>query len=349
MKKIIEEMKNKILSKVNSITSHRKFGVWGRVVLIVGFIALFYISLFYFTTNSLFYRYCTAGALKYSKDYEGALKIYEELGDYRRSEEKAYNIHHMLGCKYLEEEDYLLAIDEFKNAGAEDNEYYEYAVGMYCYVNKSYAAAYEQLADNTLYDSAEKAKESALLAAVDYLKESDIEKAEELLGTLPRDYGTESITVRQVKAFISRNRRWLSYEKNWTVDSGVAGAYEAVEEGCKGWEYDVKSAENTDLSFDCIIDDSLYMTVVVNVTFPYYVTYSRDKDVQAMFASYKTVTKRLKADKLSDQIVFDNNTNLLLGEEGGILRYHAEDVQILPEEYADEQVLAVKETTIVFK
>jgi len=321
-------------------------------LIIIGFLVLFYTCLWGTIENSSFYRYCEAGIIKFTGDYQNAAKIYDELGDYRLSEEKSYKIHHMLGEEHIENQEYQSALEEFKMAGAKDLEYYQYALAMYCLENGSYEAALEQFIQTGAYDSKDRIDECTFHAALESLKECKVDECLNYLDKLPKNYSASGLSVKKIRYFILNNKKWLSYGKSWVIDSGIVGAYEAGEDDCKGWELKISEAENVSNTFLAIenkIDDKLNLTMTITASFPYYLAYSRSQELQPVFATVKEVKKVIPASKLSDQIVFDANTNLLLGENSGTLRYHSEEVQILPEEDADEQVMAVKETTITFK
>lgn len=367
----IKETFNKITSKIKEKSvkhpkMNAKLSTAGKVVIALAVVALFYVLLWGATVNSSLYKYLEAAVLKFNKDYANAVVIYDELGDYRLSQEKSYKLHHILGEEYLQDKDYVSAMEEFKLCGEDDKAYYSYALGMYCFENGSYDAAIEQLYGLNLYDSAEIIQESKYYLAIESIKSCDKEQALGLLDGMKLDYAPSDFSVGELKRIISKNEKYMDYNGIWTIDSGLVGAYEAVGDGCKGWEYDIFAAEDTQIMFSTVFDDALNVKATLSVTYPYYAAYSRDGDAQAMFTSYKTVTKRFYQDELSEQIVFDDNTNIVFVEDGGVFSFHAEGAQIVPgdenaqvvlnndmpqedlENDGTRQIYTVRETTIVF-
>jgi len=325
-----------------------KMPVYVKVIIAAAVIVLFYVLLWKTVVNSCAYKYLEAELYKFNKDYALAATIYDELGDYRLSQEKSQKLHHILGEECLNAGDYTGAMEEFRLSGENDENYYSYALGMYCFVNGSYEMAMEQLEGVNLLDSKETAKESRYFLAIDCIKACEKERALDLLEGMELDYAPGDFAVGKLKRFIDGYGKYMDLNGIWSIDSGLVGAYEAATEGCSGWEYDISAAEDTKMEFEVMVDDALNVSAVLNVTYPYYAAYSRDGLVQSMFSSYKTVTKRIAKDELSDQVIFDDNTHIMFTEEGGVFSFHDEGPQQLPEENDEGQVYSVRETTIVF-
>lgn len=321
------------------------------ILLVIIAIPLCYAAIYNTVVNSNYFRYMKASELYVSGEYEEAANRYEEIGEYRDSAEKASNIRCALGKYYLNEGDYLRALDELKKGGPEASSDYIYALGMYSYNGESYENAIRFFEAANVYDSAEMRDKSTLMGAVKCLKSFDYDGVYKFIELVPEGYSYEGYSVDSINVFMEEYEDWLDEDiKEWQFKSGIIGAYEQKELIYEGWKTDVREFEDDiSLSFKREIDDDLNLWVTISANIPYYATFAQDMKLQSNFMTFKNIEKTVKAEELSKQLDIDDKTIIIIGDDICVIKYRDEGTRQLPEENLPVERLSVCESEVSFE